>query len=314
MGTRVRLAAYAADRAAALVALDSALSVLEDTEQELSTWRPDSEISALNRVPVGTPWRANRRLCMMFADVFQWQRASSGAFDAAIGALADIWRIHEGGRVPSRSEVTSALARTGSELLAFDLAACTLTRRTEVTIDVGGFGKGEGLDRAAAALGGRDWMIDLGGQVSVSGSLPDGQPWAVELADPLDRQRPVARIRMHSGSLSTSAGSERDLLVDGRRVSHILDPRTGQPAPFEGSVTAWHERALVADMLSTALYVMGPEEGLSWATSHGLDAAYLLPDHGRVRIVGTPEFTRRVQPIPPTTVHATGSRPSSERE
>lgn len=140
-------------------------------------------------------------------------------------------------------------------------------------------------------------MINLGGQVSVAGPGPGGQPWTVDVADPLKRDRAAFSVRFNRGSLSTSAGSERDLLVDGHRVGHLLDPRTGMPAPFQGSVSVWHEQALVADILSTALYVMGPETGLPWAESRGLSAAYLVPEAGRVRLAATSSFVDRLEPV-----------------
>jgi thiamine biosynthesis lipoprotein len=84
-------------------------------------------------------------------------------------------------------------------------------------------------------------------------------------------------LTLTSGSLSTSSGSERDRWVRGTRVGHILDPHTGSPAPFRGSVSVWHESALVADVLSTALYVMGPRKGLSWAEARGIAAVFAMP-------------------------------------
>jgi thiamine biosynthesis lipoprotein len=99
---------------------------------------------------------------------------------------------------------------------------------------------------------------------------------------------------MTSGSLSTSAGSERDLAVNSTRVGHIVDPRTGHPATFDGSVTVWHERGLAADILSTALYVMGPEAGLRWAAARGIAACYLIPDGASVRMESTAAFSRLV--------------------
>ena len=100
---------------------------------------------------------------------------------------------------------------------------------------------------------------------------------------------------MRAGSLSTSAGSERDLVVSGLRIAHHFDPRTGRPATFTGSVTVWHERGLVADMLSTALYVMGPEPGLQWAEARGIAACYLIPERGTLRVETTRAF-RRLNP------------------
>ena len=298
MGTRAYLEAYAADRAAGLAVLETALGTLERTEQQLSTWRSDSAMSRLNRTPVGEPWRAGSDLCDLFADLVAWQGATAGTFDPAIGALAGAWNIHDAGTVPPDALLHEARQRSGLQHLNFDRQQCTVTRRADVTIDVGAFGKGEALDRARRVLAGSAWMIDLGGQVAVGGSRPDGVPWLIPVAHPAERQQPLLQVQLMSGSLSTSGGSERDQRAGDTRVGHILDPRTGRPAPFTGSVIVWHERALVADILSTALYVMGPDEGLVWARARGVAAAYLIPDAPSIRVAATPAFTARLRPQP----------------
>ena len=292
MGTRARLSTYAATRDSGLATLESALEVIEDAEEELSTWRQSSQISALNRHPVDEPWTATPRLCRMFTDVWEWHRATDGAFDPAIGRLLAAWDIHGEGVVPSSKARARALASSGMALLAFDRGRCTLTRRADVTIDVGSFGKGEALDRVAAALGDDPWMIDIGGQIAVGGRVPRAGAWPIEVADPHQRDRPVLHVEMTTGSISTSAGSERDLVVKRERVGHVLDPRTGRPATFDGSVTVWHERSIAADALSTALYVMGPEEGLRWAETRGVAACYLIPERGVLRVEMTRAFRR----------------------
>lgn len=293
MGTRAQLSTYASTRDMGLAALDTALAVLEDTESELSTWRDSSAMSALNRQPVGKPWYATQRLCRMFADVLEWHRATDGAFDPGIGRLLAAWDIHGEGAIPEREAQTQAQASSGMALLTFDRDRCTLTRGADVAIDVGAFGKGEALDRAAAVLGDGPWMINLGGQISVGGRLPPEGGWAIAIADPRRRDRPALHVRMATGSLSTSAGSERDLDVNGVRVAHHFDPRTGRPVTFNGSVTVWHARGLAADALSTALYVMGPEDGLRWAESRGIAACYLIPEQGTLRV----ETTRAFRPL-----------------
>jgi thiamine biosynthesis lipoprotein len=184
-----------------------------------------------------------------------------------------------------------------------------VTREADVIVDPGAFGKGEALERAEAVLGDSAWMIDLGGQVAVGGSAPGLGGWPVGIADPLDRTRSLFELRMHGGSLSTSAGAERDVTVDGHRVGHILDPRTGRPAAFHGSVMVWHRHAMLADILSTTLFVMGPAEGIHWAEDHGISACYLVPSAGGVKLVATsafhdafgssPPFIVRWHPTPP---------------
>ena len=236
MGTRAQLATYAPDRPAGLATLASALAALESTDRQLSTWQQNSAISQLNRAPVGEPWQADASLCALFADLYEWRDKTGGAFDPSVGALTAAWSIHERGRIPADVELDDARGRTGLHLLHFDRERCTLTRRAQVIIDVGAFGKGEALDRAARALSGSPWMIDLGGQVAVGGLPPEGKPWVVALAHPAERARAIMQVPLSAGSLSTSAGSERDLRVGETRIGHILDPRTGTPAAFTGSV------------------------------------------------------------------------------
>jgi thiamine biosynthesis lipoprotein len=298
MGTHAQLSTYAAARDGGLATLESALGVIEDTEEELSTWRESSQISALNRHPVGEPWTASPRLCRMFVDMWEWHRATHGAFDPAIGRLLAVWDIHGEGAVPAQEAGPTALASSGMALLAFDQSRCTLTRRADVAIDVGAFGKGEALDRVAAVLGDDPWMIDIGGQITVGGRTPQEGSWPIGVADPRQRDRPVLQVPMTRGSLSTSGGSERDLVVNGVPVGHVLDPRTGRPATFDGSVTVWHERGMTADVLSTALYVMGPEEGFRWAEARGIAACFLIPEEGTLRVEMTRAFRQVLAPVP----------------
>ena len=290
MGTRARLVTYDATRDAGIATLDEALSLLEASDRSLSTWLDDSEISRLNRWPLGQPWPANGRACGLMADLFALRKLTGGAFDPAIGRLTDAWDIHGAGRVPEDAELPAALELSGLPLLRFTHADCTMTRLRDVTIDVGGFGKGEALDRVVAAGYEGPWLIDLGGQIAVAGAPPGAERWPVALAHPLDRDREFLALEIPPGSLATSAGSERDLDVAGERVGHILDPRSGQLAAFSGSVSVWHISGLYADALSTALYVMGPEEGLPWATERGLAAVYLVPEDDAVRVESTPAF------------------------
>jgi thiamine biosynthesis lipoprotein len=189
-------------------------------------------------------------------EVFAWHTATDGTFDPALGRLTRF---------------------------SFDRDRCTLPRTAAGAIDVGGFGKGEALDRVGTALGAGPWLVDLGGQVSVGGPQANGRPWSVAIAHPARRDEPYLQVALSQGSLSTSGNSERG--------DHIVDPRTGRPAAFRGSVTVWHRSGLAADVLSTALYVMGPERGSAWAEQRGIAALYLIPVDDGVRAVGTAAWT-----------------------
>ena len=294
MGTRASLQTYTPDRQTGLNQIERFLRILEDTERELSTWQADSLISRLNTQPVGQPFSLNAPLCGLFSQLRTWNDRTGGAFDPAVGTLAVAWGLHTGGRQPTARELQAALETTGFRHLSLDAEACLVVRNRATLIDVGAFGKGDALDRVwnyAVDAGVDGWMIDLGGQIMVRGAGPDGEAWSIDLAGPLNRAKPALTLVLRDGSLATSGGSERDLGTGDARIGHILNPETGQPVRADYTVTVWHREALVADILSTALYVMGVDEGLVWAETHGIAATFLMPDDaGRVEVRASSVF------------------------
>lgn len=288
MGTAARFVAEAADRGAGLARLERMIRVVEETEAELSTWREGSALSRLNRQPIGEPLPVAPRLCATMRRVAAWRQATGGAFDPAVGRRPETRPGRDGHGAPEAA---------GFDLLAVAAEPCSLTRRGDLALDAGAFGKGEALDRVREAERGRPgaWLVDLGGQVAVSEG-PGRNAWTVALAHPRRRREGVASLELRGGSLSTSGGSERDrTTADSEPAGHIQDPRTGLPVRRPESVVVWKEEALAADALSTALYVLGPEEGLPWAEERGLAAAFLAPrpDSGEVEIRTTAAFRAR---------------------
>jgi thiamine biosynthesis lipoprotein len=163
-------------------------------------------------------------------------------------------------------------------------------------IDEGAWGKGYALDRAASALrrcGVSEALLDLGGQVTAVGRA------TVAVADPRDRLRPAVTFSIEDESVSTSGNSERGRTVAGRRIGHLIDPRTGKPAPDFGSATAVAPSGLSADVLSTAFFVLGPRKGLELSERlrrEGVknEAMFLVVADGRVRVVASPGILARL--------------------
>lgn len=266
MGTWLELQVRAASRAEALEASERALRAVEAVEARLSTWREESELSRLNRAPVGERVTLSSALAEDLARVERLWRASGGVFDPGLGALVEAWGLREGGRSPAPAELERARSSRG--FASIELADGTATRRDpEARVEEGGFGKGIGLDAALAALaaaGIEEAVLDLGGQIAFRGE----GTLEIALADPRERDREVLALELFPGSLATSGNSERGIVVDGVERSHILDPRTGEPAPDFGSLSVWASDATTADCLSK-LYVLGPEGALRWAAENG---------------------------------------------
>jgi len=279
MGTSCTLTVMGKDRSLLLEQLELLVRTLEDTERELSTWQESSALSTLNHQSLGVSFTVDPSLCRLFKELLHWVDETDGAFEPAIGALVEAYGIRDGGRHPLKIELKSARIQSGMHGYRMDEASCRITRMSDVIIDCGAFGKGEALERLRSVSyreGIDSWLVNLGGQVAVHGMPPGAKEWDVDIAHPILRKRPVFEIHLNSGSLATSGGSERDLRVFGQRQSHILDPRSGLPAAFGGSVSVWHQSALVADILSTALYVMGPDKGMEWAEERDLAVCYLF--------------------------------------
>ena len=296
MGTRLDLSVEAADRATALQASERAVAALEAAEARLSTWREESELSRLNRAPVGSPFPLSPALAAELVAARRCWEETGGAFDPTVGPLVRAWGLRTGGRQPSPAELQEARAATGMEGLSLAKPGQAVRLRPGVLVEEGGFGKGAGLKAAVEALAGSGATaasLDLGGQLALFGL---GRR-EVAIADPRQRDRPVVSLAIDRGSVATSGNSERGITVGGRRLGHILDPHTGEPAPDFGSLTVWADDPLVADCLSK-LYVLGPERAVAWAAAHpDVQVLALLPAGGEVRALASRGLAGRLSPV-----------------
>jgi thiamine biosynthesis lipoprotein len=277
MGTVFRVEMEAETRSKALLASEAAITAVESVEQRLSTWRPDSELSIIGRASSGTALELSPAMGLTLQRAFYWSKQTGGAFDPSLSALIQVWDLRGSGRRPTTLEIKSAMEDCGIEHYATHFPQRITPLRMGIGLEEGGFGKGAALDAAAKRLrelGIERALLDLGGQVLVLGG---GEAPVLPLAHPDDRGRGLLNITLQSGSIATSGNSERGLRIDGKRIGHLLDPRTGQPAPDFGSVTVWCANALDADCLSTALYVLGADQGLAFVEQQpGVEALYLI--------------------------------------
>ena len=281
MGTLLSLEVVAPDRPTALRASEAAVRAIEEVEARLSTWREESELARFHRAPVGAPVELSPELAADLARAAELCAWTEGAFDPAVGALVAAWGLRSGGRLPSEDELAAARAASGIDGL--ELAGRVARRlRDGLTIEEGGFGKGIGLDAALGALreaGASAALVDLGGQVALLADAGAGDRW-IQVAHPRERDAVVLEARIARGSLATTGNAERAVTVGGTRLGHVLDPRTGRPAPDFGSVTVWAADATTADALSTGLFVLGPEGALAFAARHPEVLVLVVEEHG----------------------------------
>lgn len=300
MGTTLRAVVCAESREAAVSAIELAFAAVAETETRLSTWRADSELSRVNAAAVGTWVPVSPATAATLRKVRHWSELTDGAFDPAVGDVM-ISRGFRGHPADvDEADATAGLTRApggGPDALGWEVddAFPRVRRLLDVRLDAGGFGKGAGIETALAALrpGSIAWIeLDFGGQIARR-SFGEGDPGSlvVWVAHPGRRGEPVGRLEVDASHVSTTSASERFVEDErGRRTGHVFDPRSGEAIEAWGSVTVAADDALVADVLSTALFVMGPDTALQWSEQHP-DIGVLLYEVGpdeelRVRTSG----------------------------
>ncbi|HLG56027.1 MAG TPA: FAD:protein FMN transferase [Vicinamibacterales bacterium] len=269
MGSEVRLTAWTADDSAALAAFEAVFNEFDRLDALMSVWKDGSDIERLNRaagqsaVPVSPEVR---EVLGMARQASEW---TDGKFDVTFGALSGLWKFDQDldGRIPARSDILAKLPLVDYRKLDVNEEAGTaFLMQKGMRAHLGGIGKGCAVERSAAILRGRglaDFMIQSGGDLYVAGRRGE-RPWRLGIQDPRGpADRSFATIDLTDSAFSTSGDYERFFMKDGRRYHHIIDPDLGEPVQGTRSVTIVATRAMLADALSTGVFLLGPEKGMA---------------------------------------------------
>jgi len=289
MGTVATVRAVAPDGMMAVAAVDAAFAEISRLEGILSTWRRDSEISRLKAVEAGVWTAVSPELGEVLSAALDVAVASNGAFDPTVLPLVEAWGLRSGAsEVPEPGILDHARRRVGHGLVEV-IDNSVRFHGDGVELDLGGVAKGYALDRARAvmvAAGAVAGVLDLGGNLLVFGAQAADD---VGIVAPDDPRRQVATVQVQDACVATSGQYERYVEVDGHRYGHILDPRTGQPVAWRGSVTVVAAEGWLADALATAIFVSGPRAsarfmggypGVSWVVvSEGREGDWIVTRH-----------------------------------
>ncbi|HUR54243.1 MAG TPA: FAD:protein FMN transferase, partial [Gemmataceae bacterium] len=248
----------------AVAAASDALDLIDDLEDQLTVFRDHSEVSRLNAAGSADAVEAN--LFDLLTRCATWTRETDGAFDIATGALTKAWGFYRReGRVPTPRERSEAMAKTGMRHVILRPESRAVKFRVPgLELNLGAVGKGYALDRAAALL--RDkWGIESGllhgggSSVYAIGHPPgDERGWPVALKHPTDEGRSLGTVYLRNNGLGVSAATFQFFEYHGRKLGHVIDPRTGWPTEGTAAAAATAPTAAEADAMSTAAFVLGP--------------------------------------------------------
>jgi thiamine biosynthesis lipoprotein len=276
-GPRLSDTALAAARSAVAQALGEVVA-------RMSHYDTDSEVSRLNRQPLGRPLAVSAPTLQVFEVARAVRSASDGAFDVAVGRAVDEWGFGPSGRphaVLSAQALQRLQAQHRDGALALDAQAGTVTRHADAWANLSGIAKGYGVDRAADALerlGLADYMVEVGGEIRARGRNAAGRAWqlAIERPDAMP-QRALRILPLDGKALATSGDYRNFFMHQGQRYSHEIDPTSAAPVAHAlASVSVVADDCTLADAWSTALFVLGPERGFDTARRHGLAAHFVV--------------------------------------
>jgi thiamine biosynthesis lipoprotein len=265
MGTRVAVEVWAVEPAEGEGAIDAVLAEMRRVDALMSHYKPESQLSEVNRQAARAPVRVDRELAGLIERALRLSDLTGGAFDityASVGYLYD-YRAHV---KPDPEQLASGLAAVNWRHVTVDPVASTVRFAQDgVRIDLGGIAKGYAVDRAIAILQARGIVhasVTAGGDSRIIGDR-FGRPWIIGIRHPDDAGRVIVRMPIVDAAVSTSGDYERYFDEGGERYHHIIDPRTGRSAGEVRSVTIIGPDATTTDGLSTSVFVLGPERGLA---------------------------------------------------
>ena len=277
MGCPCELRLYAATDEDCAQAVRQCVGEIRRFENKYSRYRADSVTAAINRASGVEPTCIDQETAsiLKYAEVCYEQ--SNGAFDITSGAFRHVW--HSGRQtLPLQQEIDACLARVGWDKVQHSEGQIYLSV-SGMELDFGGVVKEYAADAAAVLaknLGIRYGLINLGGDVCIIGPQASNEPWPIGIVHPMKINSPIATVWLLEGALATSGGYERFVEIEGRRYSHLIDPRTGWPIDGLLSVSVVASQAIVAGSIASVALLQQQADGLEWLER--CDTPYLAID------------------------------------
>jgi thiamine biosynthesis lipoprotein len=262
MGTFGEVAVVHRDERYAQGAIDAAFQEMRRVESVLTRFRPDSEIGRANLSAFAAPQNVSAETSQVLQTALHWADLTAGAFDPCLGQAVALWDFHNRTQPPEADDVRRFALRGLYQALELGRSRgkdVVLFHEEDMQIDLGGIGKGYGVDRAVEAL--RSWgvgsaLVNVGGDLYAIGASEDGDPWKVGVRSPDDPNALVATLDMTDRAVATSGDYHQFFEHGGRRYHHLLDPATGEPSQGAlRSVTVAAESCIDADAGATTAFV-----------------------------------------------------------
>lgn len=287
MGSRFDIMVVADDPVKGNQFIDMAVGEISRIEKLISSWDPASQTSEINRNAGIEPVKVDQELFHLIERAIGISKLTDGAFDISYASMDKIWKF-DGSitEMPSEEEIKASVDKVGYHNIVLDGTNSTVfLKLSGMKIGFGAIGKGYAADRAKTLLvskGVTAGIINASGDMATWGRQPDGSDWKVAITNPMNKNRVFALLPVKEGAVVTSGNYEKYVVFNGKRYTHIIDPRTGYPSTGIISATVFAPKAELADALATSIFVMGVQVGIDRINQLPHVECVLVDDQGNI--------------------------------
>ena len=287
MGSRFDITVVSNTKTEANKYIDEAISEISRIERLISSWNPNSQTSLINKNAGIQAVKVDEELFSLIKRSLQISKLTDGAFDISYASMDRIWKF-DGSmtKMPSEIDIKNSVARVGYKNIVLNEAQHTVFLKNKgMKIGFGAIGKGYAADKAKSLLiskGVPAGIINASGDLNSWGKQINGEDWSVAIKNPLNKNKVFAMLPIYEKAIVTSGNYEKQVSFNGKKYTHIIDPRTGYPCSGIISVSIITASAELADALATSIFVMGKEVGLDFVNQLKQVECIIVDAEGKV--------------------------------
>lgn len=288
MGSKFDITIVASDSVTATKNINLVIDEIVRIENLISEWKPSSQISEVNRNAGIKPVKVDKEVFDLTKRALFFSEITNGAFDISIAAMDKIWKFDDSmEELPSQEMLLKAIEKVGYKNIELnELNSTIFLKLPGMKIGFGATGKGYAADQGKflmQQLKVKAGIVNASGDMAIWGTQPNNKPWRIGITNPFKLHKSLKILEVTNAAITTSGDYQKYVEFNGKRYSHIINPKTGMPASGLISVTVIGENAEIANGLSTSIMVLGYEKGLELLKSYPNYACLILTDKGKVK-------------------------------
>ena len=287
LGSPFEMTVVAKDTMQANVYIDMAVAEVKRIENLISDWIPTTQISQVSKNAGIQPVKVDKEVYDLVERAIKVSQLTSGAFDISYASMDKIWKFDGSMKaMPTPEAIKQSVARIGYQKIVLDAKAQTIYLKEKgMKLGLGGIGQGYIADKIKDLLlskGCTSGIVNVSGDINAWGYQTTGKPWTVAIVNPMNKSKVFATFPLENSAVETSGSYEKYVVFDGKRYSHIIDPRTGYPAQGVVSVSVFAKQTEIADALATGIFVLGVDVGLDLVNQLKGIGCIIVDDKGEI--------------------------------